>query len=91
MRAINRITDKEQDSVINFSIDTARKVSWKNALFLAQADSDTKKNHIKRMDRDVVCLADRIKNPGFFLSLLLAVIRIRETKSVPAVIDILIK
>ncbi len=89
MRAINRITNKEQDAVINFSIDTARKVSWKNALTLAAANADTKKTHIERMDNDVVCIADKIKHPGVFLSVLLAIIRIRETKSISVVTDIL--
>ncbi|GEO11256.1 DUF5995 family protein [Segetibacter aerophilus] len=91
MRIINRISDKQQDAVINFSINTARKVSWKNAVTLAGYNENTRKSHIEKMDNDVVWIADRIKNPGFLLSCALAIIRIRETKSVPAVIDILLK
>jgi hypothetical protein len=91
MRALNKITNKEQDAVINFSIDTARKVSWKNAVQLAGCNAEAKKTQIEKMDNDVVCIADRIINPGFLLSLTLTVIRIRETKNVSAVIDILLK
>lgn len=91
MRAINKITDKQQDAVINFSINMARKVSWNNAVVLATRKEEDKKNYIERMDADVVCIAKRVKNPGLMISLMLAIIRIRETKSVSAVMDILLK
>lgn len=91
MRAINKITDKQQDAVINFSIKIARRVSWNNALALSKCKEEDKKSYIERMDSDVVCIAERVKNPGLLMSLMLAIIRIRETKSVPAVLDILIK
>ncbi len=66
MRLINKITNKEQDAVINFSIDLARKISWKNALTLAAIDDNGRQAHISKMDNDVVCLAKKIANPGFF-------------------------
>jgi hypothetical protein len=91
MKAINRITDKQQDAVINFSINTARRISWRNALTLAGLNEDARKIHIERMDSDVVWVANRVKNPGFFLSISLSIIRIREPKSVSSIIEILQK
>lgn len=91
MRAINRITDKQQDAVINFSIKTARKASWNNAVTLANLNENDKKNYIERMDATVVCIAERVKNPGLLMSVLLGIIRIREPQRVPDVIDILLK
>lgn len=91
MRAINKISDKQQDAVINFSINMARKVSWSNAVALAKCNEEDKNNYIEKMDTNVVCIAERVKRPGLLMSLMLAIIRIREPKSVPAVIDILLK
>lgn len=80
MRFINKITNKQQDAVINFSINIARRVSWKNALSLSACNEKEKTLYIEKMDRDVVCIADKIKHPGLFLKIILSIVRIRGNK-----------
>jgi hypothetical protein len=66
MKFINRITDKTQESIINFSITIARDEAWKIAKDLAPMTLQKKAIYIHGVDRKVEVLARRIGNPSIF-------------------------
>lgn len=84
-----RLAKHRQEPLLNFSIDTARKVSWQNAVVLSQATGNNRENYINIMDNAVSKIADRITNPGFVVELALRPIRRMESKKVSDVISLL--
>lgn len=91
LRMIGKIVNNRQEAVLNFSIATARKTSWANAIALSIAGNEAKNNYINIMDNTVVSVAQRVINPGIATSFLLRPVRIMEDKDVRKIIDILQK
>ena len=84
---LTQITNHRQDVVLNFSITTARKASWANALALAIAPEESKDNYIGLIDNTVVALAQKIINPGFAMKFLLSPVLAMEDQNVVDIID----
>lgn len=83
------ISNKHEEAVLNFSINTARKASWANAVALALIEGGAHDNYISDMDNTVVAIAKRIMKPGFFAGLLLKPVNWMESKEVSKIIRIL--
>jgi hypothetical protein len=86
---LERIANDREDAVLNFSIDVARKASWNNALVLAKASGVNRENHVRLMDNSVVCLANRVINPGLAVRFILSPVLRMENKNVAQIIEIL--
>ncbi len=86
---LEKIANKSEEPVLNFSIDLARKAAWQNALLLSKAAGHAKKNYIKVMDDTVLFLANRIINPGLSVRLILTPVLKMESRNVSGIIDIL--
>jgi hypothetical protein len=82
MRLLNKISNKQQQAVLNFSIDKARATAWANAVLLANMNEDQQQAYIVEMDNMVKLVAQRILNPGGFTSVLLKMIRATEYEDV---------
>jgi hypothetical protein len=89
LRALESITNNNQDAVLNFSIVTARKAAWANALALAFIPEDMQDIHINTIDAAVVTIANRIISPGIITEMLLFPVREMENKDVGLNIDLL--
>ena len=89
LKAIINIADHNQDAVLNFSITTARKTSWANALALAFMQGEIKDTHINTIDSAVVTIAGRIISPGMMTEMLLFPVREMESKDVAKNISLL--
>lgn len=89
LRAIQSITNHQEDAVLNFSIVSARKTSWANALALAFIPAGMQDTHINTIDAAVVTIANRIIHPGVFTEMLLAPVRQMENTDVSKNIDLL--
>jgi len=89
LRAIISIAGNSPDEVLNFSIVTARKTSWANALATAFLPGDARDTHIHTIDSAVVTIANRIIHPGIMTGLLLQPVRAMENTDVSANIELL--
>jgi hypothetical protein len=89
LRFLKKISNKHEEAVLNFSINTARKASWANAVALALIEGGAHDNYISGMDNTVVAIAKRIMKPGFFAALLLKPVNWMESKDVSKIIRIL--
>ncbi len=89
LRAIRSVTNGSQDIVLNFSIDTARKTSWANALALAFIPESMRDTHINTMDMAVVAIANRIISPGMLTEILLSPVRAMESPDIDKNIGLL--
>jgi len=89
LRALQHITNNSGDAVLNFSIVTARKTSWANALALAFMQGDIRDIHINTIDSAVVTIANRIFSPGMLTEMLLYPVREMENADVSKNIDLL--
>jgi hypothetical protein len=82
MRWLNKISNKQEKAVLNFSIDKARAVAWANAVALSKMNEDQQGVYIGEMDNMVKLIAQKILSPGWFVSLLLKMIRATEYDNV---------
>ena len=89
LKLITAIANHQQDAILNFSITTARKASWANALALAALPQPAVANYIDAMDNTVAELAKRIIHPGFTMRMLLSPVLKMEHGSVNDIIDML--
>lgn len=89
LRALENITGNGQDVVLNFSITTARKTAWANALALAFIQGDMRDTHINTIDAAVVTVANRIIHPGMVTEMMLYAVREMENTDVGKNIDLL--
>ncbi len=78
MRMLSKIVNNKQEAVLNFSIDTARKTAWANALLLAYMDDAQKQVHIREMDNLVKQIAQGIQSPGGWAGFVLKLVRKTE-------------
>jgi hypothetical protein len=91
LKALQKISNNREEAVLNFSITTARKTSWANAVALALVQGEAHTNYINLLDDKVVKIANRIANPGFAVSFVLRPVLKMEDKSVSKIIDMLEK
>lgn len=89
LRFLKKIANKREEAVLNFSINTARKTSWANAVALASIEGAAHNNYLTRIDNTVVTIANRVMKPGFFVALLLKPVNWMESKDVRKIIQIL--
>jgi len=89
LRLLDRLGWRVDETLVSFSIDTARVAAWDVAQRLAPLGPDEMQTEIDRLDRHVELLAALISNPGFYLSVLNLWIRLRERGDVPHIIDVL--
>lgn len=89
MRWLKKISNKQQQAVLNFSIDKARDAAWANAVLMANMNEEQQLAYIHQMDNMVKQIAERILNPGSFASLLLKTIRATEYENVSRTIKLI--
>lgn len=89
MTVLDWIGGRTDEAVVNFSIDAARKASWRTAQRLAATPQSGWPPALAELDRTVMELGRLVLHPGWFLSTGLLVVRIRETQDIGRVIDAL--
>lgn len=89
MKMLKYISNKSKESVINFSITTARNTAWLNAVGLTTILPDLYNPYIKTLDSKIALVAGNIKNPDFSQSLILSAIRNFEPKDIGEIIRFL--
>lgn len=89
MRLLKYVDNKSKESVINFSIETARNTAWLNAVALSALLPDSYTPYIKTLDLKISQVANNIINPNFSQSFLLRTVRIFEPNDVGVVINFL--
>lgn len=82
LKALENMTNNNQDTVLNFSISAARKAAWANAQALAFIPASIRDTHINTIDTAVVTIANRIIHPGMMTELLLYPVRQMENTAV---------
>ena len=60
-----KIANKREEAVLNFSINTTPITSWANAVALASITGAVHDNYIIPIDNLMVTIAKRVMNPGF--------------------------
>ncbi len=89
LKMLTKISNNRHEAVLNFSIDSARKASWANAVALAVVQGDANKNYITMMDNTVVRIGNRIMDPGLAMGFVLQQVRRMEDKNVTNIIGLL--
>lgn len=89
MKLLARIAGGRQESVLNFSIDTARKTAWANATMLAHMNALQQQAYIEKMDAMVKEVGKKIVNPGIVASFTLKLIRKSEYEDVARIINLI--
>lgn len=87
---IDRLANKAEDVIVNFSMEQARKEAWHLAQQLAPLDEVAQAAVITKRDAEVAELGRFVAKPDVFMgSVVLGVIRLGELGSVPEIIDLL--
>jgi hypothetical protein len=89
LRLIDHLADREENAIVNFSIDKARDAAWSLAQRLAPLALEEQATLIVSTDAWVADLGQMIANPGLLLKAALLLIRLGERGSVPQNIDLL--
>lgn len=89
LRMLNDIANNKVKAVLNFSIDTARNVSWANAVALAHCNTEAKQDMIGGIDNTVVEIGKKVINPGLWMSFILKPVRWMEPKDEGKIINLL--
>jgi hypothetical protein len=89
MRFLKRVVNGQEKAVINFSIGTARKTSWSNAVALSTFQGEAAANYISGMDNVVNSVAQRIIDPGTLTKLVLTPVRWFEYRDINKITDLL--
>jgi hypothetical protein len=82
MRLLKNVINQQGTAVLNFSMTTARKTSWANAVLLANLDAADGAAHIKSMDAMVRTIGERIAHPGLWPETVVRIIRATEYEDV---------
>ncbi len=82
MRLLQKLSNKNEEAVLNFSMTTARKTSWANGVALATVSGQAHTNYISAIDNSVLKIAGRVVSPGFFLQWLLKAVKLTEGQQV---------
>lgn len=89
LKLLTSISNNQEKAVLNFSISTARKCSWANAIVLANIDEAQKDGHISQIDSMVVELGKQIIEPGIWMEFLLKPVRMMEDSDIDKLIGLL--
>ncbi|MBC6109299.1 DUF5995 family protein [Pedobacter fastidiosus] len=89
MKMLAYIDNKSKESVINFSITTARNTAWVNAVGLSTVLPNMYNPYINTLDSKIAIVANNIKNPNFSQGFLLRTIRAFEPTDVGEIIKFL--
>ncbi|MBA2499912.1 MAG: hypothetical protein H0V30_09325 [Chitinophagaceae bacterium] len=89
LRFLQKITNNKEEAVLNFSLSTARKTAWANAITFSLLNEKMDTEHINFVDQRVVDIAKRIINPGRRLQFILRPVVWMENKDVSRNIEIL--
>ena len=84
-------TEKFDTILIDFSMKIARNGAWKYAVLMANTEASQWQNAIAVRDQKVADITKIILDPGFFVELLLKIIRLEERSSIKRKIEILEK
>lgn len=82
MRLLRDVINRQGTAVLNFSMTTARKTAWANAILLANMNAADETAHIKGMDIMVRRVGERIAHPGLWPQMLMRIIRFTEYEDV---------
>jgi hypothetical protein len=86
---IDRVGWRTDEQICSFTIKTARSLAWRAAQKLAVASSATFEREMASHDQVVAGLGREIRSPGRLLNAGLALIRVRESRPVPTIIEAL--
>ena len=89
LKLLDWIAGKNEQAIIHFSIDAARKAAWNEALALAHSDCRTAEEQIRLIDKKVALLARSIQHPGPIVGTLTNTIRLGERKGIREIIEVL--
>jgi hypothetical protein len=89
LKLFSDISNNREKDVLNFSIATARKCSWANAIVLANTDKNVSAGHISQIDTMVTDVAKKIIEPGIWMEFLLKPVRMMEDPDVDKLIELL--
>ena len=89
LRIIDRVGGRTDEQICAFAIGAARDLAWRTAEELAAASPDKFEQEVASHDRSVAALGRGIQSPGRLLGAGLALIRVRESRPVPQVIQML--
>jgi len=82
MRLLQKLSNKNEEAVLNFSMATARKTSWTNGVALATISGQAHTNYIVAIDNSVLKIAGRVVSPGYLLQLVIKAIKLTERQQV---------
>lgn len=86
---LDKISGRADEVIINFSMQRARDQAWELAQRLAPLPAAQWATECSGLERRITVLGRLIQHPGWWLSLRLLVIRLRESSDVRAVIEAL--
>jgi hypothetical protein len=89
LRLIDYAAGEADEALARFGMNVARGQAWKVAESLSALPAEERVLKIKELDQTVVKMGRRIYNPGYFLRLILLLIRVGEIRSVHRIIQIL--
>ncbi len=89
LRVIDRVGGRTEDRMIGFAIGAARDLAWSAAQRLAAAPPEEFAEQVGLHDLLVASLAGAIRSPGALVAWTLYMVRLREMRRVPAVIEAL--
>lgn len=86
---LDRVGGRDQDAVLNFSLDAARDDAWRNAVILSLQPPSIRPYTIQALDGKTAFLGKLISQPGGLAARVIGLIRDMESRNVPAIIDAL--
>ena len=89
MKIIDWVSGNLDEALSDFSMNIARDGAWKVASDLAPLTESQRQNYIEDLDVRVDRFGSGISNPGFILKILVALIRIGQSKDIAKNIEIL--
>lgn len=86
---LDRLAGRTDEIVFNFSLKRARAAAWKFAEQLASLPPEQQAPAIEKKDSKIAALANRIRRPGWLISLVTFMIRVRESNDITRIIEVL--
>lgn len=86
---LDRVGGRDEEAVLNFSLEAARDDAWNHAVLLALQPPALRPYTIQAIDRKVAFLGQLITQPAGLAARAVGLIRDTESRDVPAIIDAL--
>ena len=86
---LDRFGGNKDEMIVNFSLQKARDIAWEHAEILAELTPSQQDKIINTIDRYVSRLGNAIAHPQGLVGNLVSLIRLTESKNIPAIIDAL--